>query len=114
MEDQRSRKLIMLQYGSSGFNLAPNLQSRLGTMRDISFENISVTGNFADSALTNFSPPELAAEESEGNVIDNVRFLNMTINGTPILSEADLKLERHGPQLGSVVFQLDGGAEPSA
>jgi len=105
LEDQRSSQLIKISYGATMWNADPHLGERLGLIRDISFENIQVTGHLPPSLLHNSAAPELEALPENGPVIDRIRIRNMSWNGQAITSESDLRLERSGRRLGDVLFE---------
>jgi hypothetical protein len=105
LEDQRSQQLIKISYGATMWNADPRLGERLGLIRDISFENIGVTGHLPPSLLYNSASPELEAPPEHGPVIDRIRIRNLSWNGKVITSESELHLERSGRRLGEVVFE---------
>ena len=105
LEDQRSQQLIKISYGATMWNADPHLGQRLGLIRDISFENIEVTGFLPPSLLYNGANPELEALPENGAVIDGIRIHNLSWNGKAIASESELRLERSGRRLGAVVFE---------
>jgi len=104
LEDQRSQQFIKISYGPTMWNADPKLGRRLGVIRDISFENVSINGPLVPSLLQNTAPPELQAPGAVGNVIDGIRIRNLTWNGKPITSETGLRLERQGDRLGPIQF----------
>lgn len=105
LEDQRSQHLIKISYGATMWNADPRLGERLGLIRDISFENIEVTGHLPPSLLHNSAKPELEALPEDGPVIDRIRIRNLSCNGKAIGSESELRLERKGRRLGAVAFE---------
>jgi hypothetical protein len=102
-EDQRSMQLIRLQHHPTGWNAEPKLGQPIGTVTDIRFEDITVSGHLPPSFLSSGAPPALAPP-GHGPVIDRILVRNLCADGRRIGSEAELGLVRDGPRLGQVSF----------
>jgi len=105
LEDQRSQHLVKISYGPTMWNADPILGNRLGPIRDITFENIHVTGNLPPSLIQNTAAKNLQAPPEAGPVIDGIRIRNLTWNGRKIVTEQGLKLQRQGERLGTIAFE---------
>ena len=65
LEDQRSQQLIKISYGATMWNADPHLGQRLGLIRDISFENIEVTGYSPIAAVQQCQPKSKHCRRTE-------------------------------------------------